>query len=450
MSITDERAKQAFPELEQMIHDLYSKPLPVKLYRRARREYRKVKHLQKLLNRRPDIIIRRIDKGEGFYFGNKSIMEYNTEEYMNKTEAYQEVTTGRCPLSDILRSTEAVLDYLLKKKAISKAQRDKLLSNVNTLELAHLYTLPKVHKPDISIRPIISAPIYLQVAQDTTFINSIDVVLILEKYTTDGYLKPTTKFITGDVENLYTMIPREGGINALIRFLDKCSKYRKIGPFNIDMILKMARLILDTNYFAYKNEYYHQKRGGAMGSVFTQVFANIYMLEWEQDLIRYQASKHEIYGRYVDDIFMTTNEPFEELIKKLEEAQQKDNNIKIKSTINDTFYFLDITITNANGQLKTSIYHKPTADPYFLPYTSDHPHRIHRNIPYTALIRAARLCNNLHDFHMERLRIKVSLLLNNYPPKFIKNQFFQVNKADILIKRFDEKTYHQLHYKLLY
>ncbi|CAF3264886.1 unnamed protein product [Rotaria sp. Silwood2] len=403
MSITDERAKQAFPELEQMIHDLYSKPLPVKLYRRARREYRKVKRLQKLLNRLPDIIIRRIDKGEGFYFGNKSIMEYKTVEYMNKTEAYQEVTTGRCPLSDILRSTEAVLDYLLKKKAISKAQRDKLLSNVNTLELAHLYTLPKVHK-----------------------------------------------FITGDVENLYTMIPREGGINALIRFLDKCSKYRKIGPFNIDMILKMARLILDTNYFAYKNEYYHQKRGGAMGSVFTQVFANIYMLEWEQDLIRYQASKHEIYGRYVDDIFMTTNEPFEELIKKLEEAQQKDNNIKIKSTINDTFYFLDITITNANGQLKTSIYHKPTADPYFLPYTSDHPHRIHRNIPYTALIRAARLCNNLHDFHMERLRIKVSLLLNNYPPKFIKNQFFQVNKADILIKRFDEKTYHQLHYKLLY
>ncbi|CAF4733061.1 unnamed protein product [Rotaria sp. Silwood2] len=164
MSITDERAKQAFPELEPMIHDLYSKPLPVKLYRRARREYRKVKHLQKLLNRRPDIIIRRIDKGEGFYFGNKSIMEYNTEEYMNKTEAYQEVTTGRCPLSDILRSTEAVLDYLLKKKAISKAQRDKLLSNVNTLELAHLYTLPKMHKPDISIRPIISglhAPVTL-------------------------------------------------------------------------------------------------------------------------------------------------------------------------------------------------------------------------------------------------------------------------------------------------
>lgn len=114
-----------------------------------------------------------------------------------------------------------------------------------------------------------------------------------------GYLKPTTKFITADVENLYTMIPREGGINALMRFLDKYSKDHKIGPFSIDMILKMARLILDTNYFVYQNKYYLQKRGGAMGSAFTQVFANIYMLEWEQDLIAYQTSKHEIYGRYV-------------------------------------------------------------------------------------------------------------------------------------------------------
>ncbi|CAF4948322.1 unnamed protein product [Rotaria sp. Silwood1] len=470
MSITDERAKQAFPELEKMIHDLYSKPLPPKLNRRARREYKKIKRLQKLLHRRPDVIIRRVDKGEGFYFGNKSMLENKTEEYMNKTEAYEELTNGRCPLADILHTTEAVLDYLLKKKAITKDQRDKLLPNLNTLELAHLYTLPKVHKPQLSIRPIISAlhapvtflskylndllaPIYLQEARDITFINSIDATRKLEKYAEDGYLKPTTKFMTGDVENLYSMIPREGGINALIRFLEKHSKYQRIGPFTIDMILKMARLILDTNYFAYENKYYHQKRGGAMGSAFTQVYANIYMLEWEQKLIQHQSSKNEIYGRYIDDIFMTVNEPYDDILFELEKLQNEDLNIKINSTVNDTVNFLDITISNTNGQLKTFIYHKPSADPYYLPYTSDHPHRIHRNIPYTALIRAARLCTNLHDFHLERLRIEVSLLLNNYPPKFILNQFlrfFQVHKADTLITRFDTKVYDELHHTLLY
>jgi hypothetical protein len=73
--------------------------------------------------------------------------------------------------------------------------------------------------------------------------------------------------------------------------------YIPIGTLNIDHILKMARLILDTNYFVYNNKYYRQIRGGAMGSAFTQVLANIYMLEWEQDLIKHQKLHNEIYGR---------------------------------------------------------------------------------------------------------------------------------------------------------
>ena len=40
-------------------------------------------------------------------------------------------------------------------------------------------------------------------------------------------------------------------------------------------IMKMARLVLDTNCFAYQNKYYKQIRGGAVGSTFTQVLANI-------------------------------------------------------------------------------------------------------------------------------------------------------------------------------
>ncbi|CAF3479434.1 unnamed protein product [Rotaria socialis] len=469
MSKTDERANKAFQELEQTMKDLYSKPLPSQLYRRARREHRRMKRLQTLLHSRPDIIVRRIDKGEGFYFGKTVTMDYKTEEYMNKTEAYQEMITDHSPLLDILRSTESVLDYLVKKKAITKGQRDKLIPNLNKLELAHLYSIPKVHKPQIPIRPIVAgihasvtfvskllndllAPVYLEVAQETTFINSIGFARILEKYAEAGFLKLATNFIIIDVENLYTVIPRGGGINALIRFLEKYAKNNKIGPFNIDMILKMARLILDTNYFAYKNKYYQQKRGGAMGSAFTQVYANIYMLEWEQDLIQHQAAKHEIYGRYIDDIFMTTNEPLEEITKELDNAARKDVNIKIKYKISQTTEFLDMSITNYNGILKTSVFHKPTAVPYYLPYTSDHPNHIHRNIPYNALQRAARLCSNLHAFHSERLRIEVSLLLNNYPPKFITNQFlrfFQVNRVDLLIKRSDERSYQKLHQKLL-
>ena len=141
------------------------------------------------------------------------------------------------------------------------------------------------------------APIFLKVTRQTTFINGIDVVRKLENYVADGHLKTTTKFITADVTDLYTMIPREDALEALARFCIKHAVSGNIGTFTIDHIMRMARLILDTNYFAYNDKYYRQVGGGAMGSAFTQVLANIYMLEWEQELIEYQLAKNEIYGR---------------------------------------------------------------------------------------------------------------------------------------------------------
>ncbi len=134
-------------------------------------------------------------------------------------------------------------------------------------------------------------------ARETTFIHSTDVIGKLETYAANGRFKSTTKFITSDVKNLYTMIPRNGAIEALIRFLEKHAYHGKIGTLTIGTILRLARLVLDTNCFAYKDKYYQQIHGGAMGSAFTQVLANIYMLEWEQDLIEYQAKHNEIYGR---------------------------------------------------------------------------------------------------------------------------------------------------------
>ncbi|CAF1141685.1 unnamed protein product [Didymodactylos carnosus] len=96
---------------------------------------------------------------------------------------------------------------------------------------------------------------------------------------------------------------------------------------------------------------------------------------------------------------------------------------------------------------------KTTAEPYILPYTSDHPRHIHRNIPYTALLRAARICSDVTDFNLECIRIDISLLLNRYPPQFITQQFdrfFNLNHAMPVLSELHEKIYSRLHQKLLY
>ncbi len=123
------------------------------------------------------------------------------------------------------------------------------------------------------------------------------VVKQLEEYERNGHLLPTTKFITADVKNLYTMIPRAGAIDALFRFCTKYGKQGKIGNLAINTIIRLACVVLETNCFVYDKKYYKQIRGGAMGSPFTMTLANIYMYEWEQSLIQHQQERNELYGR---------------------------------------------------------------------------------------------------------------------------------------------------------
>lgn len=116
-------------------------------------------------------------------------------------------------------------------------------------------------------------------------------------------------------------------------------------------------------------------------------------------------------------------------------------------------HFLDVTITNENGRLRTSMYHKRTAQSYILPYTSDHPRHIHRNRPYAKLLRVARVCSDVNDFNLECLRLDISLLLNNYPPHFVIeqfNRFFKLNNAMPIWRESNEQVHAQLHQNLLY
>ena len=157
--------------------------------------------------------------------------------------------------------------------------------------------------------------------------------------------------------------------------------------------------------------------------------------------------------RYMDDIFITTNQTIEEINTELGKAHNKDINIKIQSRISTLVHILDVTITNENGQLRTFIFHKATTEPYILPFRSNHPHHVRRNIPYAALLSAVCVCSHVNDFNSEHIRIDISLLLNGYSPNFITRQltrFFRLNDAMPLLNELNGEVYHRLHKQSLY
>ncbi|CAF4808259.1 unnamed protein product, partial [Rotaria sp. Silwood2] len=87
---------------------------------RAPREYKVVKNIQHILHQRSDILIRRTDKSKVFYIGKATDFGRKAEEFMLKTEAYQEITSGRCPLAYNLHVVQTLLDYLETRHVLTK------------------------------------------------------------------------------------------------------------------------------------------------------------------------------------------------------------------------------------------------------------------------------------------------------------------------------------------
>ena len=119
-----------------------------------------------------------------------------------------------------------------------------------------------------------------------------------------------------------------------------------------------------------------------------------------------------ILPRYIDDIFFTSNESVETINQMLNEANQFHPNIKLVRQIATNVSFLGVHIENKNGILATSVYRKEAAEPYIVPFKSDHPRHIFKNIIDNALLRAIRNSSNLTTFNEERRSIKLMLLYN--------------------------------------
>ena len=70
---------------------------------------------------------------------------------MTKTNAYKEIESGVNPCMDHLHQVLAFIDEAMKKKAIDmRIWKQYMRPNVYTVELAHLYFLPKPHKVDFN------------------------------------------------------------------------------------------------------------------------------------------------------------------------------------------------------------------------------------------------------------------------------------------------------------
>ncbi|CAF5224042.1 unnamed protein product, partial [Rotaria magnacalcarata] len=134
------------------------------------------------------------------------------------------------PLPNLIERTNKYLLDLRLAHWITQKQYELLCVKPSEAKLAHLYYLPKTHKPGTPLRPIVSG-------LKTTTTSGFEVMKQVYEWSTNN-LRKETLLCTIDVVDLYTMIPQTEGVLAIKKMLDYL-ELKQIG------------------------QYYHQIRGGA-------------------------------------------------------------------------------------------------------------------------------------------------------------------------------------------
>ena len=150
------------------------------------------------------------------------------------------------------------------------------------------YGLPKIHKPDTRLRPIVSScgSVTYGVAKELAkilkplvgksphYINSTQDFVEPFKYIT---LAPGECLSSYDVSALFTSVPVDPALNIIKDLLEKDHTLKERTVTAVSDIILLLEFCLKNTYFSFQDQFYEQVEGGAMGSPVIPIVVNHYM-----------------------------------------------------------------------------------------------------------------------------------------------------------------------------
>jgi len=129
-----------------------------------------------------------------------------------------------------------------------------------------------------------------------------------------------------------------------------------------------------------------------MGSPVSEVIANLYMEESEEQVITTAHCKPEIWRRYVDDTFTFLDRNNVDGFLHHLNSQQPTIHFTMEIERNNIIPFLETSVTrDTDSLLTTTVYRKPTLTDQYLAYDSHHPQSVKRGIVKCLYNRAKHL-----------------------------------------------------------
>ena len=204
---------------------------------------------------------------------------------------------------------------------------NKFLPTGNSSPALRFYGLPKIHKANCPMHPIVS------VCGTATYQLAKFLTKILQKYTgiTPTFVKDSKCFseylrsvnidtdeelVSFDVSALFTSIPVPTALDVINQLFTEhievpeargkynCSFKENTIGLNKNEVMGLLKLVLVNCVFSFQGNFFKQLHGAAMGSPCSPVVANIYMEYFEELALGPELPiPIKEWKRYVDDVF---------------------------------------------------------------------------------------------------------------------------------------------------
>ena len=248
------------------------------------------------------IVILPADKGNKTVVMDKS--EYK-EKIVNLLDDKAYCKLKRDPTTTTDRKISETLKDLQKNGEIDEKLRSKITPQHSYLP--QLYGLPKLHKPNIPLRPIVSS------IGSTTYQLAKELTRVLSplRGQTDSYIKNSHHFVqkisslslgstdimvSFDVKSLFTKVPIVECLDIIKQRLeedDTLADRTLMTPLTITNLVKRC---MDSTFFGFDDEIYEQVEGAPMGSPLSPVIADLYMEFFLNRWLLRQVNLNLIYG----------------------------------------------------------------------------------------------------------------------------------------------------------